>query len=57
MKKILVPCDFSDSAVQAFKFAVEIANQSKGEILLLNVVELPVIHENVMMPTFSYGWR
>lgn len=54
MKKILVPCDFSDSAIQAFKFAVEIANQSKGEIALLNVVELPVIHENVMMPTFSF---
>ena len=54
MKKILVPCDFSDSAVQAFKFAVEIANQSNGEIALLNVVELPVIHENVMMPTFSF---
>ncbi|MEQ8364158.1 MAG: universal stress protein [Cyclobacteriaceae bacterium] len=54
MKRILVPCDFSDSAVQAFKFAVEVANQSKGEVLLLNVVELPVIHENVMMPTFSF---
>lgn len=54
MKKILVPCDFSDSAVQAFKFAVEIANQSKGEVLLLHVVELPVVHENVMMPTFSF---
>ena len=54
MKKILVPCDFSDSAVQAFKFAVEVANRSKGEALLLNVVELPVIHENIMMPTFSY---
>ena len=39
MKKILVPCDFSDPAVQAFKFAVEIANQSKGEVLLLNVIE------------------
>lgn len=54
MKKIVVPCDFSDSAVQAFKFAVEIANQSNGEIMLLNVVELPIIHENVMMPTFSF---
>lgn len=54
MKKILVPCDFSDSAVQAFKFAVEVANQSKGEIILLNVVELPVVHDNVMMPTFSF---
>ena len=54
MKKILVPCDFSDSAGQAFKFAVEVANQSNGEVVLLNVVELPVIHENIMMPTFSF---
>lgn len=54
MKKILVPCDFSDSAIQAFKFAIEVANQGKGEIILLNVVELPVIHENIMVPTFSF---
>ncbi len=54
MKKILVPCDFSDPAVQAFKFAVEIANQSNGEIILLNVVELPVIHDTVLMPTLNY---
>lgn len=54
MKKILVPCDFSDSAIQAFKFAVEIANQSKGEIHLLNVVEIPVVHDSVMMPALSY---
>jgi nucleotide-binding universal stress UspA family protein len=54
MKKILVPCDFSDSAIQAFKFAVELATESNGEVMLLNVVELPVIHENVMMPTFSF---
>ena len=54
MKKILVPCDFSDAAVQAFKFAVEIANQSEGEILLLNVIELPVMHDSVLMPTLSF---
>jgi nucleotide-binding universal stress UspA family protein len=54
MKKILVPCDFSDSAVQAFKFAVDIATQSKGEIILLNVIELPVMHDTVLMPTLSY---
>lgn len=54
MKKILVPCDFSDSSVQAFKFAVEIANQSDGEVLLLNVVELPVMHDTVLMPTLSF---
>ena len=54
MKKILVPCDFSDPAVQAFKMAVEIANQSNGEVILLNVVELPLMHESVLMPTLSF---
>lgn len=54
MKKILVPCDFSDPAVQAFKMAVEIATQSNGEVILLNVVELPVMHESVLMPTLSF---
>ncbi len=54
MKKILVPCDFSDPSVQAFKFAVDIAKESKGEIYLLNVVELPVLHDSVLMPTLSF---
>jgi nucleotide-binding universal stress UspA family protein len=54
MKRILVPCDFSDSAVQAFKFAVDIATESSGEVILLNVVELPVMHESVLMPTLSF---
>ena len=43
MKKILVPYDFSVPATQAFKFAAHIARQSKGEVILLNVVELPVL--------------
>lgn len=54
MKKILVPCDFSDSAIQAFKFAVEIAAQNKGEVVLLNVVEIPVVHDSVMVPALSF---
>lgn len=54
MKRILVPCDFSDPAVQAFKFAVEIALKSRGEIFLLNVVEVPVMHETVLMPTLYF---
>lgn len=54
MKKILVPCDFSDPAVQAFKMAVDIANQSNGEVVLLHVIELPVMHESVLMPTLSF---
>ena len=54
MKRILVPCDFSDPAVQAFKFAVEVALKSRGEIFLLNVVEVPVMHETVLMPTLYF---
>ncbi len=54
MKRILVPCDFSDPAVQAFKFAVEVALKSKGEIYLLNVVEVPIMHETVLMPTLYF---
>lgn len=54
MKKILVPCDFSAPAIEAFKFAVNVADRSNGEIYLLNVVELPVLHDSVLMPTLSF---
>lgn len=43
MKKILVPCDFSACAVEAFQFARAIALKSKGEIHVLKAVDLPVM--------------
>ncbi len=54
MKKILVPCDFSDSSVQAFKFAVDLATKSRGEIMLLHIIELPVMHDTILMPTLNF---
>ena len=54
MKKILVPCDFSEQAINAFRFAVDIAAQSKGEIHLVHVVELPVLHDTMLMPVLSF---
>ena len=54
MKKILVPCDFSKQAIDAFRFALTIAERSKGEIHILNVVELPVLHDTVLMPVLSF---
>lgn len=54
MKKILVPCDFSDPAVQAFKFAVEVAAKSRGEVHLLHVIELPAMHDSLIAPALSY---
>jgi nucleotide-binding universal stress UspA family protein len=54
MKKILVPCDFSKPAINAYRFALDIAAQSKGIIHLLNVIELPVMHDTVLMPVLNF---
>src|SRR6187551_2533755 len=45
MKKILVPCDFSEPAVDAFRFALDVAAQSNGTVHLFYVGELPVIND------------
>lgn len=54
MKKILVPCDFSKPAINAYRFALDVAQQSKGTIHLLHVIELPVMHDTVIMPVLNF---
>lgn len=54
MKNILVPCDFSKPSINAYRFALDIAEQSNGTIHLLNVVELPVIPDNVLVSGASF---
>jgi nucleotide-binding universal stress UspA family protein len=54
MKKIVVPCDFSEQAVSAFRVALDIASESKGEVHLLHIVELPIMHDTVLMPVLSF---
>ncbi|MBL0740491.1 universal stress protein [Chryseolinea lacunae] len=54
MKNILVPCDFSKPAINAFRFALDIAAQSAGTVHLVNVVELPVLHDTVLMPVLNF---
>lgn len=54
MKKILVPCDFSKPAINAFRFALDIAFQSGGTVHLVNVIELPVLHDTVLMPVLNF---
>lgn len=53
MKNILVPCDFSKPAEEAFKFAVKIAAQSKGEIHVLYVIDITFLKGN---PTLSHAY-
>lgn len=54
MKRILVPCDFSAPSNEAFKFAVAIASITKGEVYLLHVVEIPVVHNSLFVPVKTY---
>lgn len=54
MKRILVPCDFSKPAINALRFALNIAQRSKGTIYLLNVIELPMIHDTTFMPILDF---
>ncbi len=54
MKKIVVSYDFSKPAINAFCFALSIAEQSKGVVYLLHVIELPVMYDSVLMPALSF---
>lgn len=54
MKTILVPCDFSKPAVNAYRFALDVAAQSKGTVHLLNVIELPVLQDTMLMPALNF---
>jgi nucleotide-binding universal stress UspA family protein len=49
-----VPCDFSKPAVNAFRFALDIAEQSRGKVYLLHVIELPVMYDSVLMPSLYF---
>jgi nucleotide-binding universal stress UspA family protein len=49
MKRILVPCDFSGPAQEAFATAVAIAQKSNGSVYVLNVVPLPLLYEPNLM--------
>jgi nucleotide-binding universal stress UspA family protein len=54
MKKILVPCDFSKPAINAYRFALDVAAKANGTVHLLHVIELPVLHDSVLMPVLNF---
>ena len=45
MKRILIPCDFSAPARQAYRFAIELAQASKGEIYVITTIAVPILFE------------
>lgn len=54
VKKILVPCDFSEQAINAFRFALHLEVESKTEVHLVHVIDLPVLYDTVLMPALSF---
>jgi nucleotide-binding universal stress UspA family protein len=54
MQRILVPFDFSEQATSAFRFALDLARQSGREVHAVHVIELPVIHDSMLLPTLSF---
>lgn len=54
MKKILVPCDFSEPAINAYRQALDVAGHSGGVVHLLHVIEPPILNDTVLMPTLYF---
>jgi nucleotide-binding universal stress UspA family protein len=53
MKNILVPCDFSEWAISAFRQALDVATKSDGVVHLLHVIEPPLINDSTLMLTLN----
>ncbi len=56
MKKILVPCDFSNTSIEAVKFAAQIAGTDKVTIHLLHAIELPVVYDSSFALAFEQDY-
>ena len=55
MNEILVPCDFSEPAKNAFRFALQLASKNHTtRVHLLYVIQLPVVMDSLVTPTISF---
>jgi len=50
LKKILYPTDFSDSSLEALKYAISFAREFKAKLVLLHVVNEKVFSEGLNLP-------
>jgi nucleotide-binding universal stress UspA family protein len=55
MKNILVPYDFSETAFNAVRFAISLAQKSSAVVNLLHVIELPVIPDPLFVDLGDIG--
>ncbi len=53
LKKILYPTDFSESSLEALKYAVDFARTSKARLILMHVVNEKIFSEGLNLPRVS----
>jgi nucleotide-binding universal stress UspA family protein len=54
MKKILVPCDFTEISENALDYAIELTKYFSGSLVLLHNSQIPVINSELGMTGFAY---
>lgn len=54
MKQILVPCDFSNEAIEAYKFAVELAALAGLQVKVIYTIDLPVVVGGFDVQPYTY---
>ena len=53
LKKILYPTDFSESSLEALKYAVSFARYNKAKLILMHVVNEKIFSEGLNLPRLS----
>lgn len=52
MKKILIPCDFSDASESALNYGVELAKYLSASLVLLHADQIPVMSPEMSLSTY-----
>ena len=55
MKQILVPCDFSKEATEAYKFALELATRAGLEVKVVYTIDLPVMTAGFDVQPYTFA--
>lgn len=55
MKKILVPCDFSQPSRAAYKTAMNFAAQTGGEVVVLHVSFIPIVYDGLGTEAIAFS--
>ena len=54
MKKILVPCDFSDSSENALQYSIKAAESFGADLVLVHINQYPVVAPDIGLSSYTY---